>query len=93
MTIAITITILSIIVILLSLSLMDKTRELTKINTNLRKENRELKRLRQQEVHNNTVLLDKNRELIKTITEAHDIIFSRKTLPDKEDELKELLSK
>lgn len=91
MTIAITI--LSVIVILLSLSLMDKTRNLIKINTNLRKENKELKRLRQQEVHNNTVLLNKNRELIKTITEAHDIIFSKKTLPDKEDKLKELLSK
>lgn len=91
MTIAITI--LSVIVMLLSLSLADKTRELDKINSELAKENSDLKRLRRQEVHNNTVLLDKNRKLTRTITRAHDIIFSRKTLPEKEDELKELLSK
>ena len=91
MTIAIAI--LSIIVVLLSLNLMVKINELTKINNNLTKENSDLKRLRRQEVHNNTILLDKNRGLTKTITKAHDIVFSRKTLPEKEDELKELLSK
>lgn len=91
MTIAITI--LSVIVMLLSLSLADKTRELVKINSELAKENSDLKQLRRQEVHNNTILLEKNRKLTKTITKAHDIIFGKKTLPDKEDELKELLSK
>ena len=84
--------ILAMLMAVLSIMLLLRANMLDKMNYDLMKELGETKRLRRQEVHNNTILLNKNRELIKTISKAHNIVFSNKTLPGKEDELKELLS-
>lgn len=41
----------------------------------LNNENKELKTLRKQTVHNNTILVDKNRKLIQLLTEIADRAF------------------
>lgn len=76
--------ILAILLVAFAIILFNKTNQLSDINFELQKENEELRRLRRNEVSNNTVLLNKNREL-------KDIISSPKTLPEKEDIIKELL--
>lgn len=83
--------ILAILLVGFAIMLFNKTNELSDINYDLEKEIEELKRLRCQEVHNNTVLLNKNRELKGFMEEIKDIVSSSKTLPEKEDKLKELL--
>lgn len=49
--------------------------ELARQVRDLSKENKELKTLRRQAVHNNTILVDENRELIQLLTEIADRAF------------------
>lgn len=55
-------------------------------------ENNELRNLKTQEVHNNLVLIDKNRKLQAFKYEVENIINGERTLEDKLIKIKELLS-
>ena len=83
--------ILAILLVAFAMMLFNRTNTLSDINYELQKEIEDTKRLRRQEVHNNTVLLNKNRELKGVIEEIKDIISGPKTLPEKEDIIKRLL--
>lgn len=66
--------------------------ELARQVRDLSNENKELKTLRRQAIHNNTILVDKNRELIQLLTEVADRAFccpldSEKIVLDKIKEL------
>jgi len=66
--------------------------ELARQVRDLSNENKELKTLRRQAIHNNTILVNKNRELIQLLTEVADRAFccpldSEKIVLDKIKEL------
>ncbi len=56
-------------------------------------ENAELRKLRMQEVHNNTVLVNKNRELQAFKYAIEDIVNGNRTAEEKMDKIIELLDR
>ena len=46
--------------------------ELARIVKQLEEDNKELRAIRKQDVHNNSIIVEKNRELLKIITEVAD---------------------
>lgn len=93
------IAILVIIVLYMIVLSASKTSELEeekyKVDRNITKmvqENEELRALREQEIHNNTILLNKNKELQGRIYQIEDIINGKRIDTEARAKIKELLS-